>query len=157
MKFRCFLSAIFFILLIGCAGTRSVQKVDGPEDYYETETPGSEIASPEKETKTNESQGDSKDKKFPQAIQQPSPSTPQKTKVETKEPDKNNQKKAPASPPPENNTPPVKVEEATIPDEIKEDMSDDSWGRDDSKSRIRKKDREKIKNSTPDDDKWGRE
>ena len=36
-----------------------------------------------------------------------------------------------------------------------EEMSDDSWGKDDKKSKLKEKDKKAIKNSPVDDDSWG--
>ena len=38
-----------------------------------------------------------------------------------------------------------------------EDLGDDNWGRDQRHTKIRDKDREKVKGSEPEDDGWGKE
>lgn len=158
MRFRLLFPVFIATLLLvfSCASTKNIQKVDGPDDYYEAETQSTETnpvekeaASPKTDTKPQPVEKDSKSTVAPQ----PSP----KTKAESKEPVKNSPTKASTSPPVENTPPPVKVEEAPIPQEVQEELGDDSWGKDDSRSKIKKKDKEKIKNSTPDDDKWGKE
>ena len=38
-----------------------------------------------------------------------------------------------------------------------EDLGDDNWGRDQRNTKLRDKDREKVRHSEPEDDNWGRE
>ncbi len=140
------ISAILSLILFACAGSKSVQKIDGPEDYYEAETsaPGApSVTNAETTPKTEDKKGSEKSITT-QPVQTPAPVS--KTKQDKTKSGKN-----------ENISTPVKIEENPVPPEVQEELGDDNWGKDDEKVKLRKKDKEKIKDSSPDDDKWGRE
>ncbi len=157
MRERPLFSVILFVLSISlftfCAGSKNIQKVDGPDDYYEPEAssqPSSQNANDSKTAATEEKSVSPKSTS-PQA-EKPAPSPAAQTKAESPKPANN--KNQPVQ---ETQSLPVKVEENPLPQEIQEELGDDNWAKDDNKVKIRKKDKEKIKDSPPDDDKWGKE
>ncbi|MCX7944724.1 MAG: hypothetical protein N2746_09485 [Deltaproteobacteria bacterium] len=143
-SFLSFVIPCFF--LIYCAGTKNIQRIDSPEDYYDSETPTISNPTEAKEIKEAKSEDDNTSKNLSPSQQQ-KPSTNQKSQP----PGQKNEIKS------EVHQNLIKTDEQQSSQNIQEDLGDDSWGKDESKVRIKQKDKEKIKDSTLDDDKWGRE
>ncbi|MCX7958107.1 MAG: hypothetical protein N3B13_03590 [Deltaproteobacteria bacterium] len=147
------LSLAAILLLFSCASSKNIQRVDGPDDYYESEssTQTNQSAGQENQPAKNEDKSDS----AKSAVQQtPKPPSPQ---AQQSKPDNSKNSKVKNEPAAETPPPPVKIEENPLPQEIQDEMGDDNWAKDESKVRIRKKDKDKIKDSSPDDDKWGKD
>lgn len=151
------LSIFTLLILFSCASSKQIQKVDGPDDYYEQETPNTEpVAKEQEKTPANvesEKNAPAQPKTTaPASTISNSTSTPKKeSKSQKVENNKNNDPSA------ESQTTTNKVEENSIPPEVQEELGDDSWAKDESKVKLKKKDKEKIKDSSADDDKWGKE
>lgn len=164
---REFLSTITIgslLVLFCCATSKNINRADSPEDYYETDS--SPINTPAATQEEIPDQAGSENKNLQtQEANKPSSnhkesSPPPQSKVssERKEATKDNHLKTTSNPPIVKSAPaPVKTEEDPISPAMQEEMSDDNWAKDESKVRIKKKDKELIKDSAPDDEAWGRE
>ncbi len=144
---------VILFVFYGCAGSKGAQKLDGPEDYYETESSLPETTAKtadDTSVKTENKAEPEKIKKI-QTINNPAPSKQATQKSTVPNNTTDNQVS------PSEIKAPTKTEENTIPPELQEELGDDSWGKDENKVKLKKKDRDRIKNSPPDDDKWGKD
>lgn len=142
---------IILSILLSCATSKNVQKVDGPEDYYDSEvvTSTTQVGPSENSnTKSEERQDLSK-------------GIEQKTKEQASQRVQNRIESektgTPKSESKQDSPVPFKLEENPLPQGAQDELSDDNWAKDESNLRLRKKDKDKIKDSPLDDDKWGKE
>ncbi|MGB9600026.1 MAG: hypothetical protein ACP5QK_03875 [Myxococcota bacterium] len=159
-----FILIISLSILFSCAGSKKIQKIDSPDDYYEQEPSVTETAITEKNSSINEENKISATGATQNTSQQPRtssspppPATPATKPRADGKIQKNESNKT--------NTPPIEasrntaitIEEPQVPPDVQEEMGDDSWAKDENKVKLNKKDKEKIKDSSPDDDRWGKE
>ena len=157
LGFPLIIPILMFFLIISCASSKNIQKVDGPEDYYETDSSQTSQQALPPDTKENintnieEKQikpNNTETSRTSKNAASPQPANKAEIHKNTKE------KNETIQPP---NQPPVNLQDNPLPAEVLEEMGDDNWAKDENKLKIKKKDKDKIRDSSLDDDKWGKE
>lgn len=146
------------LIMFCCATPKNINRVDTPEDYYEIDSSPINAPTSTQDEIPTQAGSENKNLQIQEVNKESSPPPQSKASSKKKETTKDNYLKTVSNPSTVESAPaPLKTEGNPLSPAMQEDMSDDSWAKDESKVRIKKEDRELIKDSAPDDDTWGRE